>query len=45
VLEIGTQQRPDLFALEVVKPAPLYDVVVEVPATSRGRRADFTLPR
>jgi 5-oxoprolinase (ATP-hydrolysing) len=31
VLEISTQQRPDLFALEVVKPAPLYDAVVEVP--------------
>lgn len=28
---IGTQQRPDLFALEVRRPAPLYEAVVEVP--------------
>jgi 5-oxoprolinase (ATP-hydrolysing) len=28
---IGTQQRPDLFALEIVKPGPLYREVVEVP--------------
>lgn len=28
---IGTQQRPDLFALEIVKPEPLYREVVEVP--------------
>jgi 5-oxoprolinase (ATP-hydrolysing) len=31
LLEIGTQQRPELFALEVVKPAPLHAAVVEVP--------------
>jgi len=30
VLEIGTQQRPELFALEVVKPEPLHAAVVEV---------------
>jgi 5-oxoprolinase (ATP-hydrolysing) len=30
LLAIGNQQRPDLFALEVVKPRPLYDAVVEV---------------
>ncbi|HMB54715.1 MAG TPA: hydantoinase/oxoprolinase family protein, partial [Thermoanaerobaculia bacterium] len=30
LLEIGTQQRPDLFALEVVKPPPLHAAVVEV---------------
>ncbi|HEX6203449.1 MAG TPA: hydantoinase/oxoprolinase family protein [Thermoanaerobaculia bacterium] len=30
LLEIGTQQRPDLFALAVVKPRPLYRAVVEV---------------
>ncbi len=30
LLEIGTQQRPDLFALEIVKPAPLYRRVIEV---------------
>jgi 5-oxoprolinase (ATP-hydrolysing) len=28
---IGTQQRPDLFALGIVKPEPLYGEVVEVP--------------
>lgn len=31
LLAIGTQQRPDLFALEVRRPAPLYEAVVEVP--------------
>jgi 5-oxoprolinase (ATP-hydrolysing) len=31
VLAIGDQQRPDLFALEIRKPAPLPEVVVEVP--------------
>ncbi|HSS50545.1 MAG TPA: hydantoinase/oxoprolinase family protein [Thermoanaerobaculia bacterium] len=31
LLRIGTQQRPDLFALEIVRPAPLYREVVEVP--------------
>lgn len=30
LLEIGTQQRPDLFALEIIKPKPLYCSVVEV---------------
>ncbi|MFY9819953.1 MAG: hydantoinase/oxoprolinase family protein [Thermoanaerobaculia bacterium] len=28
---IGTQARPDLFALEIVRPAPLYREVVEIP--------------
>lgn len=28
---IGTQQRPDLFALDIVKPEPLYREVIEVP--------------
>lgn len=31
LLAIGTQQRPDLFALQVVKPEPLPAAVVEVP--------------
>jgi 5-oxoprolinase (ATP-hydrolysing) len=31
LLRIGTQQRPDLFALEIVRPEPLYREVVEVP--------------
>lgn len=30
LLEIGTQARPELFALRVVRPRPLYSVVVEV---------------
>jgi 5-oxoprolinase (ATP-hydrolysing) len=30
LLRIGTQQRPDLFALEIVKPEPLYREAVEV---------------
>ncbi|MES2465603.1 MAG: hydantoinase B/oxoprolinase family protein [Armatimonadota bacterium] len=30
LLEVGTQQRPDLFALDIVKPAPLYREVIEV---------------
>jgi 5-oxoprolinase (ATP-hydrolysing) len=30
ILEIGSQQRPDLFKLRVEKPAPLYAKVVEV---------------
>jgi 5-oxoprolinase (ATP-hydrolysing) len=31
LLEIGDQRRPDLFALAIVKPAPLASLVVEVP--------------
>ena len=30
LLVIGTQQRPDLFALDILKPRPLYQAVVEV---------------
>ncbi|HXO21990.1 MAG TPA: hydantoinase/oxoprolinase family protein, partial [Thermoanaerobaculia bacterium] len=30
LLRIGTQQRPDLFALDIRRPAPLYGAVVEV---------------
>ena len=30
LLRIGTQQRADLFALDIQKPSPLYHVVVEV---------------
>jgi 5-oxoprolinase (ATP-hydrolysing) len=30
LLKIGDQQRPDLFALDIRKPEPLYDTVVEV---------------
>ena len=31
LLRIGTQQRPDLFALDVRRPEPLYAAAVEVP--------------
>jgi 5-oxoprolinase (ATP-hydrolysing) len=31
LLRIGTQQRPDLFRLDVELPAPLYEEVIEVP--------------
>jgi len=31
LLVIGNQQRPELFALEIVRPEPLYSWVVEVP--------------
>jgi 5-oxoprolinase (ATP-hydrolysing) len=31
LLRIGTQQRPDLFALDIQRPEALYGVVVEVP--------------
>jgi len=31
LLLIGTQQRPDLFALDIRRPEPLYGAVVEVP--------------
>jgi 5-oxoprolinase (ATP-hydrolysing) len=31
LLRVGTQQRPDLFALSIVRPTPLPEVVVEVP--------------
>jgi len=31
LLRIGTQQRPDLFALDIEQPEPLYRTVVEVP--------------
>ena len=31
LMEIGTQQRPELFTLDIDKPAALHDAVVEVP--------------
>jgi 5-oxoprolinase (ATP-hydrolysing) len=31
LLRVGTQQRPDLFALSIARPAPLPETVVEVP--------------
>ena len=30
LLEIGTQQRPDIFALQIIKAKPLYTLVLEV---------------
>jgi 5-oxoprolinase (ATP-hydrolysing) len=35
LLEIGTQARPDLFALEIRKPGVLYDAVLEVDGSDR----------
>jgi len=32
LLRIGRQARPDIFALDIQKPAPLYDIVCEVDA-------------
>lgn len=31
LLAIGNQQRPDLFAQQIIKPKPLYSAVIEVP--------------
>lgn len=31
LINIGTQQRPDIFALQVNKPKPIYDSVIELP--------------
>jgi 5-oxoprolinase (ATP-hydrolysing) len=39
LLEIGTQQRPDLFALRIVKPPPLHSMVIEVPGRLNARGA------
>jgi 5-oxoprolinase (ATP-hydrolysing) len=43
VLQIGTQQRPELFALNIVRPAPLYERVVEVPGRV-GARGEVLAP-
>lgn len=43
LLEIGTQARPDLFALAIRKPAVLYERVIEVDA--RADRAGAVLER
>ncbi len=42
VLEIGTQERPELFALEIRRPAPLHGRVLEVGGrvTREGRALD-----
>jgi len=37
LLRIGYQNRPDIFALNIVKPQPLYDRVVEVPERISAR--------
>jgi len=36
LIAIGTQQRPDLFALDIQKPEPLYRTVIEVPERLNG---------
>ncbi|WP_353663200.1 hydantoinase B/oxoprolinase family protein [Hydrogenimonas sp. SS33] len=38
LLRIGDQSRPDLFALEIEKPEPLYEEIVEVPERVLWRR-------
>ncbi len=42
LLEIGTQERPELFALEIVKPKPLYERAVELAGRidARGRELE-----
>ncbi len=46
LLEIGTQQRPDLFALAIRKPDVLYETVVEVPERiGAGRRGSGSAER
>jgi len=42
VIEIGHQARPDTFALNIRKPAPLYDTVIEI---DERLRADGTVER
>ncbi|MBL4869747.1 MAG: hydantoinase B/oxoprolinase family protein [Robiginitomaculum sp.] len=39
VLEIGTQARDDIFALNIIKPAPLYGEIIEIEARmdAKGR--------
>ena len=44
LLEIGTQARPDLFALEIVKPEVLYERVVEVDARAAPDGAVLSRP-
>ncbi len=44
LLEIGTQARPDLFALSIRKPGVLYDAVVEVDARADRQGAPLVRP-
>jgi 5-oxoprolinase (ATP-hydrolysing) len=40
LLRINTQQRPDLFALKIVRPKPMHDAVVEVEFDRDGELKD-----
>ena len=44
LLEIGTQARPDLFALSIQKPGVLYSAVLEVTARADGHGAPLEHP-
>ena len=44
LLEIGDQTRPDLFALEIVRPGVLYDAVVEVDARADAQGQPIVRP-
>lgn len=43
LLAIGTQQRPDIFALNIIKPLPYYDTVIEV-AERLDARGQVVMP-
>lgn len=40
LLRISTQQRPDLFDLNICRPEPLYETVLEVPVNERTSKID-----
>ena len=42
LLRIGDQTRPDLFALDIQKPEPLHEVVVEVPGRLSARGVELS---
>lgn len=41
VLEIGTQERPELFSLDIIKPKPLTSRVVEIPGRLDAQGAEI----
>ncbi|WP_457597551.1 hydantoinase B/oxoprolinase family protein [Hydrogenimonas sp.] len=45
LLEIGDQSRPDIFALEIEKPAPLYEVAMGVAERVHWREGRFVVER
>jgi 5-oxoprolinase (ATP-hydrolysing) len=42
LLEIGTQQRPDIFALRIVKPPPIHEWTIEVPGRLAADGSEIT---